>query len=74
MDKNVVAGLACQIAFEYPNWGNEHISDMLATQEGKKPCSSDILYEATSKADTLKRAGKSYEKTLQEVKKFIGIL
>jgi hypothetical protein len=58
--KETVVGLACQIAYEYPEWGEEHVSDMLRTyrENGEKaPCSGDELLDMTVKADALKKQG-----------------
>jgi len=58
-----LAGVALQVAYEYPDWGEEHVSDMHATyrQTGRKaPFTADDLYEVTIQADALRRAGKSW--------------
>lgn len=56
-------GLGLQLAYEYPGWGWEHISDMLATYErpSKAPCDGDELYDLANEATAHKTAGLSFE-------------
>lgn len=56
--------LSLQIAYEYPDWGWEHISDMFATYKesgDKPPCTPDELHDLATKASRLKRDGMSFE-------------
>ena len=75
IDKAASVGLACQIAYEYENWGWEHISDMLATYERpeKPPCDGDTLYFLCNIATKHKKGGTDYHvavKDMMELKKF----
>lgn len=68
--KNLAAasGVATQIVFDYPNWGEEHVSDMLDTYKhtgGPAPCDYDELMSLACKADDLKKEGKTYEEVEQ---------
>ena len=63
-------GLALQISFEYPDWGDEHISEMLQTYKhtGEPvPCNYTELQDLAVKADRLKREGKSYNEAEKEL-------
>ena len=51
-------GLALQIAYEYENWNEEHVSDMLATYTScgdKPPCSYDELMDLAIEAAEYKQ-------------------
>jgi hypothetical protein len=61
------AGVACQIAYEYENVGNEHISDMYDTYEGEAPFSFDVLEDATYEALKLRKEGLSYDDALKKL-------
>jgi len=71
IDKAASVGLACQIAYEYENWGWEHISDMLATYERpeKPPCDGDTLYFLCTKAAQHKKDGLSFDDAEKEMMK-----
>ena len=74
-NKSLIAGIACQIAYEYPNWTDEHVGEMLRISDDipePRPCSYDTLCDATAKADECKKNGLSWDKTLKEVKKFLA--
>lgn len=63
-------GVACQVAFEYPDWGPEHVSDMLATYDAtgqEVPCDYDELMELTYAADALRVQGKSFSEAESEL-------
>lgn len=65
-------GVALQIAYEYPKWGSEHVSDMLATYDStgeRAPCDYDELMELTSAADALRRHGKTFSEAQAELLK-----
>ena len=52
-----------QIAYEYPDWGFEHVTDMYDTfaATGRKvKFDVDDLHEATIKAQNLKEQGKEW--------------
>lgn len=74
-DLKTACGVACQIVYEYPDWGVEHVADMHATYRAcgePAPCSGDKLYDLTIAAARLKKAGLSYdaaEKKLYEENK-----
>lgn len=62
--RNDAVLLALQIAFEYENWGPEHVSDMIDTYDAtgeKAPCSYDELMDLTLIASKAKREGRSFE-------------
>jgi len=69
MKKNEAVGLACQIVYEYNNWGWEHISDMLATYERpeKPPCDGDELMNFCNIAAVHKKNGLSWDDTVKEM-------
>ena len=70
--KNIeeLAGLACQIAFDYEGFGWEHISDMMATYEDNSPdFDADDLMNASNIAKKAKDLGMSYEEAEEYVKK-----
>lgn len=68
--KNAV-GLATQIVFEYSDWGDEHISDMMATFElsSKAPCSGYELQDLCSAAQKLKSSGLDCDAVTKELLK-----
>lgn len=56
-------GLALQLEWEYPDWGDEHVTDMIRTytDNGEKaPCSMDTLNDWAIKARRLHRQGLDY--------------
>jgi hypothetical protein len=65
------AGTAVQIAYEYPDWDYDQISDMWACiidSEGRPDnWDEDTLIEATTRADILKREGNSYNAALKKL-------
>ncbi len=66
------AGTACQIVFDYPNWGTEHVADMYATfkETGEKALFSiDDLATCCNMVDKLKAGGKSYKECEELVTK-----
>ena len=60
--KAELVGTAVQIVFEYPNWGQEHVSDMFNLGE-RLPFTYDDLEDLTFAADKLKKQGSSWEET-----------
>ena len=66
-----VAGTAAQIVFEYPNWSDEHISDMfdaVVASEGRpKGWDEDTLQDATYEAHQLKEEGLSYDEVVNKL-------
>lgn len=65
-------GVAAQIVFEYPGWGDEHVSDMYNTYRDcgeKPPCSGDELMDLTVAAERLKKSGLTYSETEKELMK-----
>lgn len=63
-NKPEAVGLACQIAFEYEDWGDEHVYEMLQiyvhTGEKPAPCDYDELMALTCRAARLKKDGLDY--------------
>ena len=65
-------GVALQIAYEYPGWGPEHVSEMLDTYEASgenTPCCYDELMELALAADELKHQGLTYDEAESELLK-----
>jgi len=57
-----LAGLGCQIAFEYPGFGYEHVEDMMATYEdGSTGYDGDDLMYAANLAKKAKDQGMDFE-------------
>ena len=55
--------LACQIVYEYDNWGAEHVSDMMATYDAcgdRPPCTGDELMDLCMAVAVHKKNGLSY--------------
>jgi len=66
-DIEATIGVACQIAYEYEDWTQEHVSDMYNTykETGEKPpCSYDELYDATSRAEIFKVKGLNFDEVM----------
>lgn len=63
--------LSLQIVYEYPEWGWEHISDMLSLYESpeKPPCDGDELWDLCIIASRHKKAGLSYDDAKKEMLK-----
>lgn len=61
-----LAAVACQIAYEYPDWDSEHVSDMYDSYD-KAPFSFDQLYDATEVAASAKKARKSFDRAVEIV-------
>jgi hypothetical protein len=55
-----LVGTALQIVFEYPNWGQEHVSDMFDSIDRPKFEFED-LEDITIAADKLKKKGYDWE-------------
>jgi hypothetical protein len=75
MNKRNAVGLALQIAYEYPDWGDEHVSEMLDTYQHtgeKRPCNYDELMMLTSQADRLKKQGLSFDDAEKKMLKAKG--
>ena len=71
-NKKIVIGLACQIVYEYPDWSDQHVSDMLKTysDNGEKlPCDYDTLIDMCYLADKIKKQGKSYKQAVKLLEK-----
>lgn len=68
-DIEELAGLALQIVFEYPDWTDEHVSDMYKCGPGGKSYTMDDLYDATQHAQTLKNLG--WAKAEKEMVKWV---
>lgn len=68
-NKEDAVKLACQIAYEYKDWGWEHISDMLATYERpeRPPCNGDELYNLCNGATKHLKNGLSFEDAVKEM-------
>lgn len=69
------AGLACQIVFEYPHWGYEHIDDMLDTYDASgdpMPCNSNDLYDACRLAESLMGDTREYMSTCHAVEEHLA--
>ena len=65
-----MAGTACQIAFEYPNFDDEYFSDMMVTYEDGSPgFTGSDLQDAAELARTAKDEGMSYDEAKEYVKK-----
>lgn len=72
MKKSEAIGLALQIVFEYENWGDEHVSDMLSTytETGERPpCTGDELYDLCQMAEKEKKKGLDIESVEKVLKK-----
>lgn len=70
--RKTAIGVALQLAYEYPEWGPEHVSDMLATYDAtgeEAPCDYDELSELANAATALKRQGKSFSDAQAEMMK-----
>jgi len=64
------AGLAAQIVFEYPEWGDEHIDDFMRTYSDcgdTAPCDGDELYDASHIANKLKNDGLDYKEVIDRL-------
>ena len=56
-------GVALQVAYEYPEWGCEHVSEMLDTYESSgdvPPCDYDELMNLTMEAAKHKKQGRTF--------------
>jgi len=56
--------LALQIAYEYDDWGQAHVSEMLDTYDDSgevPPCSYDELMDLTMIAAKHRREGRSFD-------------
>jgi hypothetical protein len=69
--KKALVETAVQLAYEYENWGCEHVSDMfdVCRQDGPPGFTEDDLYEAAMKAKKLKASGKEYTEAITEMMK-----
>ncbi len=64
--KEQAVGLSLQIVYEYENWGDEHVSDMIQTYKDcgdPAPCTGDMLLHLCEIAESHKSTGKSYQET-----------
>jgi len=71
-DAEKAVGVAVQIAYEYKNWGDEHVSDMYRTFADcgePAPCSSDTLYDLTWQAAELEKKGVNYQEAVETLLK-----
>jgi len=60
--KSDAVGLAFQIVTDYPDWGDEHVSDMIQTYDrGEAPCTGDELLDLCYKVEKLVKEGKGYD-------------
>ena len=53
-NRKMAVSLACQIVFEYPGWGDEHVSDMYQTYTDcgdRPPCTADELMDLCCEAE-----------------------
>ena len=64
MEFTIALNLALQIVFEYPDWNDEHVSEVLDLFE-TEPCDFGELRSLCSSVQTLKDEGLEYK----EVKK-----
>ena len=63
-DKKAAISVACQLAFDYEDCGQEHISDMYNTYRecgDTPPCSYDDLEDLTYEALALKKENKTWD-------------
>ena len=67
--------LACQIVYEYKDWGWEHISDMLATYERpeRPPCNGDELMDLCTAAQTHKNNNLTFDEAIRQIEVKEGI-
>lgn len=64
--------LAAQVVFEYPEWGDEHIQEMLATYRAcgdKPPCTADQLEDACKLLQKQKDAGLNFQEAIDAAAK-----
>ena len=66
MENRIAINLALQIVFEYPDWGEEHVSDMLSLF-GTEPCTFEELRLLCSSVQTLKDKGMDYTEIIKEL-------
>ncbi len=67
----ILIGTALQIVFEYPDWTDEHVSEMYATfkETGDRVnFSSTDLMDMATKADKLKAEGMSWDEAEKSLK------
>jgi len=66
MENRIAINLALQIVFEYPDWGEEHVSDMLSLFE-TEPCTFEELRLLCSLVQRLKDQGMDYTEIIKEL-------
>ncbi len=71
-DVKEVAEVAAQIVYEYPDWNEAHVNDIMRTyaEVGEiAPCDGDQLYVACNEMQKVKDSGLSYFDAITEVTK-----
>jgi len=66
MEFTIALSLALQIVFEYPDWGDEHVSEMLVLMDSR-PCDFVELRSLCSSVQAVKNEGLNYEQALKKL-------
>ena len=71
-DPSMCAKVATQIVYDYPEWGPEHVGDMIDTYDQKQPApfTYDQLLDVADYVDSLKRKGTDAEAAIADAIEF----